>query len=173
VTRRALALARPDPEVDLWLAALEDARKRTLEALAKLLDDAIDKPPRDGASSIGTLLYHVAIVEADWLFDEILGTIETDWPRELFPSEMREDQGTLTPFTGESLADHVTRLEKVRALLVETITPMSSDDLHRLNERKHYDVSTAWVLHHLMQHEAEHRSQVGSVRESLGVGLGW
>jgi uncharacterized damage-inducible protein DinB len=173
VTRETFSLAPPDPEIDLWLAALEDARKRTLDGLAKLPDEAVDKSPREGGSSIGTLLYHVAIVEADWLFDEILGTIESDWPRELFPSEMREDKGTLTPFTGESLTDHVARLENVRKLLVETITPMSSDDLHRLNERKHYDVSTAWVLHHLMQHEAEHRSQIGSVREALGVGLGW
>ena len=46
---------------------------------------------------------------------------------------------------------------------------MSAEQLHELHERKHYDVSTAWVLHHLMQHEAEHRSQIGAVREALGA----
>jgi uncharacterized damage-inducible protein DinB len=27
-----------------------------------------------------------------------------------------------------------------------------------------YDVTPEWVLHHLMQHEAEHRSQIGAPR---------
>jgi uncharacterized damage-inducible protein DinB len=27
-----------------------------------------------------------------------------------------------------------------------------------------YDVTPEWVLHHLMQHEAEHRSQIGALR---------
>ncbi len=33
--------------------------------------------------------------------------------------------------------------------------------------------ATAWILHHLMQHEAEHRSQIGRVRETLGAGVKW
>jgi uncharacterized damage-inducible protein DinB len=169
--RRKLSLATPQPEIDLWLSALDDTRQRTWDVLKALSDDSIDRSPSERASSIGTLLYHVAIVEADWLFDEILGTIDTDWPRDLFPAEMREDGRTLSPFTGERLADHLDRLKKVRTMLIETIAPMSSEDLHRLRERKHYDVSAAWVLHHLMQHEAEHRSQIGSVREALGAEL--
>jgi uncharacterized damage-inducible protein DinB len=143
------------------------------QTLKDLPAELVDKAPPSGGSTIGAILYHLAIIEADWLFDDILGTQETDWPAELFPMDVREDGEHLSPFTGETLDQHRERLEKVRTMLVDTISAMSADELHRPRERKDYDVSPAWVLHHLMQHEAEHRSQIGSVREGLGAGVGW
>lgn len=156
-----------DREIGRWLMALRDTRRRTLEALDGLHDTHIDSSPIDGASSIGTLLYHLALIEADWLYDDILGTQETDWPVELFPVEHRDSAGVLTAFAGEALAQHVTRLEKVRTLLTNAIGKMSIDELHTPRARARYDVSPAWALHHLMQHEAEHRSQIGRARETL------
>ncbi|MGA7731021.1 MAG: hypothetical protein WCD37_07085 [Chloroflexia bacterium] len=32
----------------------------------------------------------------------------------------------------------------------------------------HYDVTPEWVLHHLMQHEGEHRGHIHVIAESLG-----
>ncbi len=133
----------------------------------------MDASPPSGGNSIGTILYHVAAIEADYLFDDILGTQDTDWPRDLFPKEVREDGQHLTPFLGETLEQHRDRLNKARTMLISTVGAMSSEELHQPRERKHYDVSPAWVLHHLMQHEAEHRSQIGSLREALGVAAGW
>jgi uncharacterized damage-inducible protein DinB len=169
----ALAPAGGADEVSLWLAKLHDTRQRMREVLAELPDELLDREPPGGGSTIGALLYHVAIVEADWLFDEILGTIETDFPKDLFPVEMREDGNKLTGFAGETLSEHLARLKAIRAMLIDTITPMSTAQLHELHVRKGYDVSTAWVLHHLMQHEAEHRSQIGYVRVLLGAGAQW
>jgi uncharacterized damage-inducible protein DinB len=170
--KQVLALTRADdvdPETGLWLAALHDTRQRMREVLTRLPDELVDQVPPSGGSTIGALLYHIAIVEADWLFDEILGTIDTDFPKDIFPVEMREDGNTLTWFSGETLAQHLARLKTIRAMLVETVSGMSRAQLHELHERSSYDVSTAWVLHHLMQHEAEHRSQIGAVREALGA----
>ena len=87
--------------------------------------------------------------------------------------DAREDGEHLTAFAGDTLDEHLARLDKVRAMLSDTIGGMSPDDLHEPRERKDYHVSPEWVLHHLMQHEAEHRSQIGTVREALGAGLGW
>lgn len=175
-TKPTLTLAAPeseDPEIGRWLRALKDTRGRTRRELKDLPAELVDTSPASGASSIGTILYHLAIIEADWLFDDILGTQETDWPAELFPKDAREDGQHLTPFAGETVEQHLERLAKVRTMLVDTIEAMSPEELHRPRERKDYDVSPAWVLHHLMQHEAEHRSQIGNVRESLGAALGW
>ena len=157
----------PSSETALFLSALKDTRARTLQELGSITNEQVDTVPPGGGSTIGAVLYHIAIVEADWLFDEILGTIETDFPRELFPAEMREDGTLLSPFTGESLDQHRARLEATRSMLTRVIEPMSSEDLHTVRERAHYDVSPAWVLHHLMQHEAEHRSQLIAIHESL------
>jgi uncharacterized damage-inducible protein DinB len=156
------------PEVGLFLAALKDTRRRMREVLSGLSEDAIDKTPPDGGSSIGTLLYHIALIETDWLLFDILGRPESDWPRELFPLDHRLEDSTLTPFTGETLDQHLQRLKTVRTMLVDNVSAMTADDLHRLRERDGYEVSPAWALHHLMQHEAEHRSQIGHVREAIG-----
>ncbi len=161
-----------DPEVGRWITALTETRGRTHDALKDLSGELIDREP-PGGSSIAAILYHLAIIEADWLYDDILDTQDTEWPHELFPAEVRDDGTHLTPFSGETLDEHLARLAKVRELLLGTIRSMSSDDLHELRERKNYDLSAAWALHHLMQHEAEHRSQIGSVREALGAGQEW
>jgi uncharacterized damage-inducible protein DinB len=166
----------PDTERDIGLAlvALEDTRKRTRRALRGLPDDLIDSSPPAGGSTVGDLLYHVAAIEADWLFDDILGTIDTDWPKALFPMDVRHEDGTLSVFSGESLAEHLSRLEKVRAMLVRTLNEMSLEDFHRPRVRGPYDTSPAWVVHHLMQHEAEHRSQIGAIRAQLeGNNIEW
>ena len=162
-----------DPEIGRWLRALKDTRARTRRELRELPEGILDQAPPPGGSSIAAILYHLAIIEADWLFDDILDTQETDWPAELFPMDAREDGEHLSAFKGEKLDEHLARLDTVRTMLADTIGGMSIDDLHAPRERKDYHVSPAWVLHHLMQHEAEHRSQIGSVREALGAGLGW
>lgn len=162
-----------DPEIGRWLHALKDTRARTRQQLRDLPAELLDQAPPSGGSSIAAILYHLAIIEADWLFDDILATQETDWPSELFPMDAREDGQHLSAFKGETLDEHLARLDKVRTMLADTIKAMSPDDMHAPRERKDYNVSPAWVLHHLMQHEAEHRSQIGTVREALGSGLDW
>jgi hypothetical protein len=37
-------------------------------------------------------------------------------------------------------------------------------EFRRLRSLPRYDVSPEWVLHHLAQHEAEHRSQIRMTR---------
>ncbi len=32
-----------------------------------------------------------------------------------------------------------------------------------------YDVTPCWVLHHLMQHEAEHRAEIARLRAAAGA----
>lgn len=44
---------------------------------------------------------------------------------------------------------------------------MSEDELHRVRALPYYDVTLAWVLHHLAQHEAEHRGEIGSILAQL------
>ncbi len=73
-TRETLTL-RPmadDPEVGRWLSAMEDARIDTVGELDGVTPEMFDARPYAALNSIGTLLYHIALVEADWLLDEIL-----------------------------------------------------------------------------------------------------
>ena len=61
-----------DPEVGRWLAALEDGRRDTLRELEQVTPGMVDWYPDAPLNSIGALLYHIALIEADWVVTEIL-----------------------------------------------------------------------------------------------------
>jgi uncharacterized damage-inducible protein DinB len=159
-----------EPEVGRWLSAMEDCRRDTLRELEGLPADALDRWVGTEQNSIGSLLYHVALVEADWLLSDIMGPEGgVDWPAEILPAEDRDAEGLLTRFQGDSLEQHLERLRTVRALVMEHLQPMSLEEFHRPRSRERYDVSPAWVLHHLLQHEAEHRSEIVRLRQAASA----
>ena len=159
------------PEVGRWLSAMEHGRRDTLRELEGVSDNWIDLRPPASENSIGTLLYHVALIEADWLFDDIFGIALGDSEAaEWFPKEDRDAGGQLTDVRGESLDMHLRRLAAVRAILTDRLRPMSVADFHAPRTRDHYDVSPAWVVHHLLQHEAEHRSEIGWLKRQAFSG---
>jgi uncharacterized damage-inducible protein DinB len=153
-----------EPEIGCLLAMLADSRDRTRQAVQDLKPAAVDWIGGFNGHCIGTLLYHIAAVEISWLGIEVAeGHLpETVWAD--FPYEVRDEQGRLTTVKGISLADHLGRLKRVRARLLETYQSMSLAEYRRPRQLTEYDVTPEWVLHHLMQHEAEHRDEIRSLR---------
>ncbi len=153
-----------EPEIGHWLGAFQDARQRTLEQLEGLIEPVIDWLPPDEESSIGAVLYHMALIEADWLYTEVLEQQPPPQVEALFPYNHRDAQGHLTQLQGFDLAHYLSLLETVRSLVLDVYQQMGLTDFRRPRSLEAYDVTPEWVLHHLMQHEAEHRSQIGSLR---------
>ena len=152
------------PEIGRWLWAIQDARQRTMERLAGLSPAIIDWLPPDHENMIGTLLYHIADIEVDWLYAEVLEQPRPPEVVALFTHDTRDAQGQLTQVHGFSLEQHLSRLETVRRLLLDVYQQMDLVDFRRARSLPRYDVTPEWVLHHLMQHEAEHRSQIAALR---------
>lgn len=163
----------PDPTIASLLWMMEDSRRMLLETVAGLDQATLDWEPEIGGNSIGSLLYHIAGVEMDWLYTEVL---EQDPPPDivaLFPADMREDDGHLARWRGEDLATLERRLATVRKNLLATYASMTPDDFRRARSLPDYDVTPEWVLHHLLQDEAVHRGEIGMVKllaEQAGVG---
>lgn len=156
------------PEVGRWLSALDDGRRDTIRELHDVTDEMLDERPPGAPNSIGTLLYHIALIELDWLLvDLLIQASGVPWPEDLVPYADREGEGTLTVVRGETLATHLERLAAVRAIVHEHIAPMSVEDFHAPRAGESLDVSPAWVIHHLLQHEAEHRAHIAWVRDAL------
>jgi uncharacterized damage-inducible protein DinB len=165
-----LPLAGYAPEVGAALWQLEDARHRTLRLLNDLPPDYVDA--ETGGNTVGTILYHVALIEADWLYAEIL---EEPVPKEvmaLLPADHRNEEGVLTFVRGQTLAQHLERLQAIRNQLLKRLRTLTAEDLHRPRQLASYDVSPAWVLHHLAQHEAEHRGELGAMLTALRAASG-
>ena len=152
------------PEVGVWLAALSDCRARTLKALVGMRSDEMDWVCPMSRNTIGTLLYHIAAIELDWLHSEIL---EREFPgdfRTWFPHDVRDAQGNLAIVSGDSAQQHEERLRYVRNKLVGALSVMSLSEFGRVRHLEPYDVTPRWVVHHLLQHEAEHRGQIAILR---------
>ncbi len=168
---RTLAPMAEAPEVGRWISAMVDGRSDTLRELEGVSDPMVDLRPSGSENSIGTALYHVALIEADWLIDDILGvTLGDSELGRLFPYADRDSSGRLTDVSGMSLALHLRRLAAVREVLIQRLHPMSVEDFHAPRRREHYDVSPAWVVHHLLQHESEHRAEIGWLKRRTASG---
>ena len=156
------------PEFGRWLWALEDTRARTKASVAGLDQAALDWTGSGVENSIGSLLYHmahhIALIEGDCLYGDILGMV--DYPAWLDEADAfvipdRDDAGRMSVVSGVSLEEHLARLDRVRREFLRLVAPLTTEQLampHRNN------TSPAWGLHHLMQHEAEHRGQIATIR---------
>jgi uncharacterized damage-inducible protein DinB len=152
-----------------WVWAVEDSRRRTLQLLEGIKQVTLDWQAPEGGNSIGTLLYHIAAIELSYLYEDIRGL---GWQPELaalLPYELRDEQGQLTVVCGETLDTHMQRLAASRALLLDTLRGMSAVDWQRPREVEEYSISPAWAIHHLMQHEAEHRGEIGLLRQRAAL----
>ena len=158
----------PDLGSALWM--LNDTRARTLRAIDGLPERQVDAIPIGGGNTIGALLYHIAAVERDYLYAGILEQPLPDWTEPLFPYEVREQNGRLTPVRGVALRDHVARLTAVRDHLHGDLATLAADDFRRPRPEARGGGTPEWVLHHLREHEAEHRGQIQEVRTLLTQG---
>ena len=85
--RRALlvsALPGYEEEIGRWLWCLEDVRRTLIPELTGISQNILDSKI-DERQTIGSMLYHIALIEADWLYEEVL---VTEWDSEisaLFP----------------------------------------------------------------------------------------
>jgi uncharacterized damage-inducible protein DinB len=168
-TKRPFLSVEPLPTYELtigrWLWTLEDTRRETKMALANIDQSVLDWAPSQAENSIGTLLYHIGRIELDWLSVEALEN--APWPKalkELFPIEDRDDQHVLSVVRNVSLAEHLRRLDILRAHLLASIRSMSLEEFYRPRTFPDYDVTPEWVLHHLIQHEVEHRGHIQMLR---------
>ncbi|MFS0869077.1 DinB family protein [Paenibacillus xylanilyticus] len=154
------------PEIGRWLWCLEDVRRTVLERMSDLNPDLLDRK-MDGRNSIGSLLYHIALIEADWLYVEVLQTeYETDI-RSLFMQEDRSEDGSLVHVAGQTLEQHLHRLQAVRDKLLFHFKTMDMTNWRTPRQLESYDVTPEWVIYHLVEHEAHHRGQIFELVRNL------
>lgn len=145
-------------EIGKWIWALEDVRQNLLKNVESLTQEQLDEKINHH-HSIGTLLYHIAYVEAGWLYGEVLEKEFDEEIKTVLPYEGWTN-GKLTSVTSESIEQHLHRLQIVRDKLLYHFQQMDVQDFKRPRQLPEYDVTPEWVLYHLVEHEAHHRGQV-------------
>lgn len=148
-------------EVGAALWRLAECRSRTLDLLQGISGEYLDRDAY--GNTIGTILYHLALIEADWLYTEILEQEPPEEIRNLFPVDARDSRGILSLVSGLTLEQHIERLSAVRTRMLDLLRTMTAEDFQRPRIFPRYEVTPAWVLHHIARHEDEHRGEIGAI----------
>ncbi|HLN60922.1 MAG TPA: DinB family protein [Symbiobacteriaceae bacterium] len=163
-------------EIGRWLWTMQAVRQKTLELVEGLDQATLDWQGPDGReNAIGSLLYHIAVVEMSWLHFDLL--LRKDFPPEvssLFRVEPWKD-GVLAHIPNASLEEHLSRLEQSRSVFLNAFRGMTLEDWRTLRiPSEDEQVTPEWVVFHLMEHEAGHAYQIASIkrRASHYVGKG-
>ena len=163
---KPLSNSQFDKGLFLWM--LEDTRSRTKGSLEGISQMVLDWNGSPGGNCIGSILYHIAAIEMSWLFSEILISSFTPEIEKLFPHDVRDEKGRLSVVKGVCIEEHLRRLDETRKCFLESLQGMSTDEFRRIRKFEEYEVNCEWVIHHLMQHEAEHRGQILEIRRLAG-----
>ncbi len=159
------------PEIGRWMWAMSEVRRRTLRLVEGLDQRTLDWEGPDGReNAIGSLLYHIAMVEMGWLYRDVMG--REDLPPALkpdFPFKMTEVDRHLTRVLGVPLPKHVARLSRSREVFLEELRAISIDDWRRLRRPPdfatvNYELTPEWAVFHLVEHEAGHAFQISSLK---------
>lgn len=174
------------PAVGAGLWAMQEARRGLLTTVKALDPRVLDwrgpstlgsfdsgRSGSDGSdrggfgtdNAVGALLYHIALIEMSWLYDDILLEDVPDDIAELFPEDHRTPDGRLARAEGQALETHMARLARTRGRFLERVAPMSEPDWNRLRRLpgEDYACTPAWVVFHLVEHEAGHTFQVREI----------
>lgn len=160
------------PEIGPWLWAMEETRRGVLDTVVGLDQAALDwRGPNGTDNSIGSLLYHLALIEMSWLYDDVRLEEPPDDIAALFPLNHRDAQGNLTHVADRSLDEHLDRLNLTRERFLDLMTPMTPADWHTVREPQgtDYACSPAWVVFHLVEHEAGHLFQIREIKRRWRV----
>ena len=165
--RAMLPFPAASDELGRWLWAMEDARTRTKEMVAGISLEELDWSIPGMDNTIGTILYHIALIECDYLCIDILGMEDyfVDL-KALLPYSAHDEQRRLTAVRGLGSDGYIEKLDAVRARFLEVVAPFDREQLAtpRLLLEYEYDITPEWVLYHMIQHESEHRGEIGTIR---------
>jgi hypothetical protein len=100
-----------------------------------------------------------------WLYEDMLLEEPPADIAALFPHAHRDADGALAHVPGVDLAEHLRTLEVSRSRFLELVTPMTPADWHTVREPPgtDYAASPAWIVYHLVEHEAGHLFQIREI----------
>jgi uncharacterized damage-inducible protein DinB len=160
------------PNIGLSLSAMEEVRGQLRAAIQELSDEQIGRPAIPGAHSIGALTLHIGEAEWWWMNCIIKGHELTDEDRARPYWDALENPDS---FAAKNYSAHFC-LETIDAIREETrrfLATLTDKDLarvysHTRGERT-IEATLRWILHHLVNHEAQHKGQILMLKRLLGA----
>lgn len=149
--------------IGYYLSGMEEVRSQIVAAVKHIPDDLIGKPAFLGAHSIGGLILHIG--EAEWFYMQMVvsGRPLTEDVQKAPYWDILDDVERVTR-NGYSVEFCLQEVEKIRNQTRDVLFSYNDKDLERIIIFERHDKPTEhnlrWILHHLIDHEAQHKGQI-------------
>jgi uncharacterized damage-inducible protein DinB len=155
------------PQIGRYVAQMNEVRADLKEQLDGLAIEQIDWHPDENTESIGTMLLHIDGVEWSWIFEDIFGKPDSEYPGVW--AEAMPIRAGVPQVQGRPLEWYLKKLDATRERTLEVLRSFMDADLPRLvgesiprpgQEKRSWLFTIDWIIWHIIQHEAAHVGQV-------------
>jgi uncharacterized damage-inducible protein DinB len=149
--------------IGYYLSGMEEVRSQVVRAVKDIPNNVIGQSPFLGAHSIGGLVLHIGEAEWFWMQMVVSGHKLNDEDRAAACWDILDDIDRVSSkgFTTEFCLQEV---EKIRNQTRDVLFNYSDADLERVISFERRGTTTEhslrWILHHLIDHEAQHKGQI-------------
>ncbi|MDQ2921916.1 MAG: DinB family protein [Acidobacteriota bacterium] len=159
-------------EIGFYLGGMEEVREQLREAVEGMSSDHIGRPAISDAHAIGALVLHIGEAEWYWLQCVVSGQKVTDQISCAPYWDVLKDPKAF-PEKSYSAEFCLNEIKKIREQTHEILATFKDSDLERIfsTERRGetHERSLRWILHHLIDHEAQHKGQILMLKRLMGL----
>jgi uncharacterized damage-inducible protein DinB len=159
------------PEIGFYLAGMEEVREQLCESIAGLSGEQIGRPAFAGAHALGALVLHIGEAEWYWMQMVVTGHKLNDDDRRAACWDVLDDPEGFHAkgYSGEFCLNEIKR---IREQTINTLSSFNDSDLERIfsieRRGEKREQSLRWILHHLIDHEAQHKGQILMLKRLMG-----
>ncbi|HLA12302.1 MAG TPA: DinB family protein [Pyrinomonadaceae bacterium] len=154
-------------EIGLYLSGMEEVREQVRAAVAGLSNEEIGRPAFLGAHPIGALVLHIGEAEWWWMKCIVSGHELTEHDRKApYWDVLNDPQGFASHNYSAQFC--LEQIETIRNQTRDLLFARNDKDLEHVHSLTRKGVTTdhtlRWILHHLIDHEAQHKGQILMLR---------
>ena len=158
--------------IGYYLAGMEEVRRQLVAAVKDIPNNLIGKPAFLGAHSIGGLVLHIGEAEWFWMQMVVSGHQLTEADKKAPYWDILDDVDAVARngYTAECCLQEA---EKIRNQTRDVLFSYNDKDLERIITYERPDKPTVhnlrWILHHLIDHEAQHKGQILMLKRLMAL----
>ena len=160
------------PAVGLSLAAMEEVRGQLQRIVWEMSDEDLARLAFPGAHSIGALVLHIGEAEWWWMNCIVRGheLTESDRAAPYWDVLVDADAFAAKNYSARFCLDTI---DRIRGETRSFLAALDDDALEKVYGHTHggrtMEASLRWILHHLVDHEAQHKGQILMLKRLLGL----
>ena len=157
--------------IGYYLSGMEEVRQQVADAVKNLDVEAIGRPPFLGAHPIGALVMHIGEAEWWWMQCNVAGHVLTEEDRKAPYWDVLDDPDAFLQhgYTAEFCLQEVEKIRNQTRDLLYTYNDKDLDRIITVDRRgENHEYNLRWILHHLIDHEAQHKGQILMLKRLRG-----